>query len=68
MNVLNIKLEELLLYIKKLVDRIKQPCPKCPYALAQVHTLINPCPQCKSEGYQMFERFKKEQTGNSLSV
>lgn len=53
---------------KKLIYKIKTPCSQCPYALEKVYTLINPCPQCKSEGYQMFERFKKERTENSLSV
>lgn len=41
----------------------KPPCPKCPYTLGQVHTLVNPCFQCKAEDYQMFERFNKRMAG-----
>lgn len=35
------------------------PCPQCPYKLGLVHTLVNPCPQCKKNDYQTFERFLK---------
>lgn len=45
----------------KLIYKIKPPCPKCPYTLGQVHTLTNPCPGCRLNGYQMYERFLKEQ-------
>ena len=41
--------------------RLKSPCSQCPYTLGLVHTLINPCPQCKEAGYQMFEQFQKGQ-------
>ena len=40
--------------------RIKPPCDKCPYKLGLVQTLIDPCPQCKANGYQTFERFYKQ--------
>lgn len=54
--------------LKKLFDKVtKSPCNKCPYALGQVKTLVNPCPQCKTNGYRMFERFvngEKGETGN----
>lgn len=50
--------------IKKLIYNIKTPCPKCPYTLGQVHTLADPCPQCRASGYQMFERFPKERSEN----
>ena len=36
------------------------PCVKCPYKLGLVHTVVNPCPQCRENSYQMFERFQKE--------
>ena len=42
----------------------KKPCSKCPYTLGQIRTVTNPCPQCKANGYQSFERFKMEQSGN----
>lgn len=45
--------------IKELICHIKSPCPKCPYTLGLVHTLVNPCPECRVNGYQMFERFQR---------
>lgn len=42
----------------------KKPCSKCPYTLGQIRTVTNPCPQCKANGYQSFERFKMDQSGN----
>lgn len=50
--------------IKKLIYRIKQPCPECPYTLGLVHTLANPCPSCKENGYRMFEQFQKKLSEN----
>ena len=46
--------------LEKVLYQVKPPCPKCPYKLGQVHTLMNPCPQCKLNGYQAYERFKKQ--------
>ncbi len=34
------------------------PCSKCPYKLGTVQTLVNPCPTCKLNNYQMFEQFQ----------
>lgn len=42
------------------IKKLKPPCPKCPYKLGLVKTLVNPCPQCKDNGYQSFERFQRE--------
>lgn len=55
--------------IKDLLHQIKPPCDKCPYKLGLVQTLINPCPQCRENGYQTFERFKnqKSETRNEKS-
>ena len=39
---------------------IQPPCARCPYKLGQIQTLINPCPQCKAEGYKAFERFLRQ--------
>ena len=47
--------------LKKLIDRVKPPCAKCPYKLGTVETPINPCPQCKLDGYQSYEWFRKLQ-------
>lgn len=52
--------------VKKLIYRIKKPCPKCPYALGFVHTVKNPCPECKANGYQSYEHFKKYMRGKPL--
>lgn len=40
-------------------------CAKCPYKLGLVHTVVNPCPQCKENGYQTFERFQKQASGDN---
>lgn len=58
--------EVLVLKIRKLTNQLKPPCPKCPYTLGLVHTVNNPCPECKADGYQMFERFKKHVSGEAL--
>lgn len=39
---------------------IKKPCHKCPYALGLVHTVINPCLQCRLNGYQPYQWFQKQ--------
>ena len=51
--------------LKKVIFQLKPPCPKCPSTLGQMHTLVNPCPQCKEDGYQMFERFQKKLSENN---
>ena len=50
--------------MKKILQQVKPPCPRCPYKLGLVHTTVNPCPQCKENGYQMFERFQKDLTAD----
>lgn len=50
--------------IKDLIQHMNLPCFKCPYKLGLVQTLINPCPQCKENGYAMFERFQKQKLKN----
>ena len=50
--------------MKKLIP----PCAKCPYKLGQIKTLVNPCPQCKKNGYGSFEIFsEKKKTRYSKS-
>lgn len=43
----------------KLNDVRKKTCAKCPYKLGIVETLINPCPECKQNGHDLYERFRK---------
>ena len=49
--------------MKDLLYKVKPPCDKCPYKLGLVHTVVNPCPQCKANGYNAYERFIKELSG-----
>lgn len=51
--------------IRRLFDQIKQPCRECSYRTGLVETTFNPCPQCKLNGYQTYEQFKKQLMGNS---
>lgn len=46
---------------KKLMKRIKPPCGKCPYKLGIVTTPVNPCPQCRQNGYSTYEWLRKMQ-------
>ncbi len=46
--------------LNDLTHQMKPPCAKCPYKLRLVQTLTNPCPQCRENSYQMFERFQKQ--------
>lgn len=49
--------------LKDLARHAKPPCPQCPYTLGLVHTLTNPCPQCRENGYKTYERFIKQRLG-----
>ena len=46
--------------ISRLIGRNKVPCVQCPYKLGLIKTLVNPCPQCKLNGYRTFEQFQKQ--------
>lgn len=48
-----------------LFKQLKAPCAKCPYKLGQVKTLVDPCPQCKANGYRMYELFTKPLPGET---
>lgn len=50
--------------LKKVMQYLNPPCAKCPYKLGLVHTVVNPCPQCKGNGYQTFERFQQQASGD----
>ena len=54
--------------MKDILYRIKPPCDKCPYKLGLVHTVVNPCPQCKENGYKTYEQFKKEPSRKSTKA
>lgn len=48
--------------------QLKAPCSKCPYKLGLVKTLVNPCPECRLNGYQSYKQFTKNKFDkNALS-
>lgn len=53
--------------MKDFIRQIKPPCAKCPYKLGLVHTVVNPCPQCRENGYRTFEQFLKRGPGEDLN-
>ena len=57
--------------VKNLIYYINPPCSKCPYKLGlnlgPLHTIINPCPNCKKNGYWMFEQFQRIHRGPVLT-
>ena len=50
-----------------IIQQMNQPCAKCPYKLGLVQTLISPCPQCRENGYQMFDRYQKRMSGEEVN-
>ena len=46
--------------LRRFIQQFNPPCDKCPYKLGLVQTVVNPCPQCKANGYQTFEQFHKQ--------
>ena len=40
--------------IRKLADKIKPPCPKCPYTLGIVKFVTDPCRMCKLNDYNVY--------------
>ena len=49
--------------MNQLLHQIMPPCAKCPYKLGLVHAIVNPCPQCKENGYKMFTQFRNRMVG-----
>ncbi len=45
--------------LKEIISQKKALCGKCPYKLGLVETVTNPCPQCKFNNYDAYERFLK---------
>lgn len=50
----SLSLEVLSLKLKKLIEQMKPPCPKCPYTLGEVQFIKSPCHDCKQKNYQMY--------------
>ena len=48
---------------RKETGHIIPPCPKCPYRLHQIHTFVNPCPQCKENNYKSYDIFMRQVLG-----
>lgn len=46
---------------------IVPPCRKCPYKLGQVKCVVNPCPQCKQNGYSAYDRFVEGVSANKAN-
>ena len=44
-----------------------KPCGKCPYKLGLIKTLVNPCIQCKANGYKLIDDFLKRIDTNPKS-
>jgi hypothetical protein len=43
--------------ISEIIEAVNPPCSKCPYKQGIIHTLMNPCPECKTNGYKAYEQF-----------
>ncbi|MCI5578326.1 MAG: hypothetical protein MR364_02330 [Oscillospiraceae bacterium] len=41
-------------------EKKNAPCKICPYKLGKVKTVINPCPNCKANGYDFYETIKAQ--------
>ena len=52
--------------LKEMKNKIFPPCKKCPYKLGLVHTLVNPCPECKLNNYASYDRFVKTSKMESI--
>ena len=38
-------------------------CTKCPYKLGVIQTIVNPCPNCKMNGYRALDQFLRHLLG-----
>ena len=50
--------------IKKLIYKMIPPCKKCPYKLGLVQTFVNPCPDCRDNGYSTYEKLVRPKPEN----
>jgi hypothetical protein len=46
--------------ISEIIEVVNPPCSKCPYKLGIIHTVRNPCPECKTNGYKAYEWFTNQ--------
>ncbi len=44
----------------KNLSHLKPPCARCPYQLGTVHTVRNPCPECRQNGYRSYDVFVEQ--------
>lgn len=49
----------------KIIGAKKNLCSRCPYTLGVIQTVTNPCPACKLNGYNFYEWFRKQLSGES---
>ena len=42
-------------------EKAGEPCRICPYKLGIVKTFVDPCPQCRKNGYSFFKRLNGEE-------
>lgn len=47
----------------EIISQKKTPCGKCPYKLGIIETPVNPCPECRLNGYKTYEWFRKQLAG-----
>jgi hypothetical protein len=47
--------------MKKIIHKIKPPCRKCPYKLGKVSITVEPCRNCKENGYNMYEKLAQSE-------
>lgn len=52
--------------LKDLKKKLIKPCDKCPYKLGIVSMLVNPCPQCKDNGYKTYERLISQKNNDEM--
>lgn len=45
--------------LQVLLYKLYPPCPRCPYRLGLIKTTVNPCPQCKMNGYNSYITYRK---------
>ena len=38
-------------------------CTKCPYKLGVIQTIVNPCPNCKMNGYRALDQLLRHLLG-----
>lgn len=39
---------------------VPEPCKNCPYAQGKIITMVDPCPECKSDSYNTFRTWMNQ--------